>query len=80
LKAIFDVDNNFVWTTGDFSIHRQPERVTVYTDDLTIKANWDNKITWDIDVQKPFPAPAPPPGTNLNKPTDKPTTNINQKP
>lgn len=48
LKAIYDLDANRVWTTGDFRILRSPEPVTYYPGELEVKINWSLEQNWDI--------------------------------
>lgn len=48
LKAIYDLDGNRVWTTGDYNSGRQPEPVTYYSSELEVKINWALEQDWDI--------------------------------
>lgn len=48
LKAIYDLDSDGKWTTGDFNAGRQPEPVTYYPDELEVKINWALEQDWDI--------------------------------
>ncbi|MHC1731018.1 MAG: Ig-like domain-containing domain [Bacteroidales bacterium] len=48
LKAIYDIDGNRVWTTGDYNAGRQPEPVTYYSSELEVKINWALEQDWDI--------------------------------
>ena len=48
LKAIYDLDGNRVWTTGDYNAGRQPEAVTYYSSELEVKINWSLEQDWDI--------------------------------
>ncbi|MCK7536286.1 MAG: hypothetical protein MZV63_37525 [Marinilabiliales bacterium] len=41
LKAVYDLDSNRVWTTGDFNILRGPEPVSYYPGELEVKINWE---------------------------------------
>jgi uncharacterized protein (DUF2141 family) len=50
LKAIYDIDSNRMWTTGDFSVKRNPEPVTYYPGELDVKINWDLEQDWDLSV------------------------------
>lgn len=47
-RAIFDIDNNGEWTTGDFDLHRQPEPVTYYPEEIEIKENWEVVNPWTL--------------------------------
>ncbi len=48
LKAIYDLDSNRVWTTGDFNTLRNPEPVTFYPAELDVKINWSLEQDWDL--------------------------------
>ncbi|MFZ2286812.1 MAG: Ig-like domain-containing domain [Bacteroidales bacterium] len=50
LKAVYDLDSNRVWTTGDFNILRSPEPVTYYPGELEVKINWELRQDWDLRV------------------------------
>lgn len=48
LKAIYDLDSNRVWTTGDYDLGRLPEPVTYYSSELEVKINWALEQDWDL--------------------------------
>ena len=48
IRAIFDLDNNGKWTTGSFDLHRQPEPVQYYPEEIEIKENWDVVDVWEL--------------------------------
>ncbi len=48
LKMIIDIDGNGEWTTGDYTLKREPEPVTYYPDDIDIKASWMLEENWVI--------------------------------
>jgi hypothetical protein len=48
LKAIFDLNGDGIWTTGDFETHLQPEPVSYYPDELEMKPGWDADQDWDL--------------------------------
>lgn len=50
LRAIYDLNGDGQWTTGDFILHRQPEPVTYYRDELEIKEGWEVNQDWDLKV------------------------------
>lgn len=50
LKAVYDLDSNRVWTTGDFNLLRSPEPVTYYPAELEVKINWALEQDWDLGV------------------------------
>jgi hypothetical protein len=47
-RTIFDIDNNGEWTTGDFDLHRQPEPVSYYPEEIEIKENWEVVNPWKL--------------------------------
>jgi len=47
-RIIFDIDNNGEWTTGDFDLHRQPEPVSYYPEEIEIKENWEVVNPWTL--------------------------------
>jgi hypothetical protein len=48
VRAIFDLNNDGKWTTGDFDIRRQPEPVTYYPEEIEIKENWIITQPWEL--------------------------------
>jgi len=54
LKAIYDLNGDRKWTTGDFDIKRQPEPVSYYPSEIELKTGWDfifeDEKAWDISV------------------------------
>lgn len=45
LRILYDANKNGIWDTGDFSKHRQPERVfAIPGKTLNVRANWDNEV------------------------------------
>lgn len=50
LKAIYDLDSNRVWTTGNFNLRRNPEPVSFYPGELEVKINWVLEQDWDLGV------------------------------
>lgn len=48
LRLIIDNNNDKNWTTGNYMIKQQPEKVILYEKEITIRANWDNDISWII--------------------------------
>ncbi|MBI2968430.1 MAG: Ig-like domain-containing protein [Bacteroidetes bacterium] len=48
LKAIVDVNGNGKWDAGDYFNKIQPEQVYYYQQPLTIRANWEHEMEWDI--------------------------------
>lgn len=56
IRAIFDLNNNGKWTTGDFDIYRQPEPVSYYPEEIEIKENWIITQPWEL-VLKDYKEP-----------------------
>jgi hypothetical protein len=50
LKVIFDDNNNKKWDTGNYLKGIQPERVTIYRDEVTTRPNWDIEVSWDLNM------------------------------
>ncbi len=48
LRIVDDVNKNGKWDTGNFEEGRQPESVSYYPDAISLRANWDQLVTWDI--------------------------------
>jgi uncharacterized protein (DUF2141 family) len=51
LKAVYDLDSNRVWTTGDYDTGRNPEPVSYYPAELEVKINWALEQDWDLGVK-----------------------------
>jgi hypothetical protein len=51
MRMIFDVNGDGKWTTGDFDIHRQPEPVSYYPEELEIPENWEVKQPWVLELK-----------------------------
>jgi uncharacterized protein (DUF2141 family) len=51
IRVIYDLNGDGKWTTGDFTLGRQPEPVSYYPNEIDIKPGWDiEKQDWDIGV------------------------------
>jgi hypothetical protein len=48
IRAIFDLNNDGKWTTGDFDSHRQPEPVSYYPEEIEVKENWNITQPWEL--------------------------------
>jgi len=48
VKAIFDIDANGEWTTGDYDMNKQPEPVTYYPKKIDVKAGWEMIEDWQL--------------------------------
>lgn len=42
-----DTNNNGIWDTGNWKLQQQPENTLALEPDVSIKANWENKIEWN---------------------------------
>jgi hypothetical protein len=51
IRAIFDINNDGKWTTGDFDIHRQPEPVSYYPEETEIPENWQKTLLWELEMK-----------------------------
>jgi len=51
LRAIFDLNGDGKWTTGDFSAGRQPEPVSYYPEEHKIRVNWTDNEDWDLQLK-----------------------------
>jgi hypothetical protein len=50
LRAIYDINKNKEWDTGDFLEKRQAEEVIYYSKDIDIRANWDVEQVFDLSI------------------------------
>ncbi|MGI6479175.1 MAG: Ig-like domain-containing protein [Salinivirgaceae bacterium] len=48
LRLFVDSNGNKKWDTGDYYKKLLPELVLTYGKDITIRANWDTEITWNL--------------------------------
>lgn len=46
LKIIFDENDNGKWDTGNYLEKIQPEKVSIYPEEIKIRSNWDLDIDW----------------------------------
>ena len=47
VRMYMDLNEDGKWTTGDWSLKRQPEPVYYFQSKLNLKANWDFEETFD---------------------------------
>lgn len=57
-RVVFDVNGNGEYDTGDYDLRLQPEAVAYFPKKITLRKNWDQNLTWDVnatpvDCQKP---------------------------
>jgi hypothetical protein len=48
LKAIYDINENKKWDTGNYLKHIQPEPIFLYALPKALRSNWDVEISWII--------------------------------
>ena len=48
VRAIFDLDNNGKWTTGDYELKRQPEPVSYYPAEIDVPENFFITQPWEL--------------------------------
>jgi hypothetical protein len=48
LKLIEDSNHNGEWDTGNYLKHLQPENIFYYKEYLTVRANWDVDVKWNV--------------------------------
>lgn len=46
LKVVYDTNNNGEWDTGEYSTGTQPERISIYPEEVEIRSNWDLEVEW----------------------------------
>ncbi len=46
LKLIADENKNGKWDTGNYLLHKQPERVIYYINPVKIRSGWDMDVEW----------------------------------
>ena len=51
IRAIYDLNSDGLWTTGDFTLGRQPEPVSFYPQEIEIKKDWNIENEWDLKVK-----------------------------
>lgn len=48
IKLLLDVNDNKIWDSGNYYLHKQPERIIFYEKSLTVRANWEMEIQWNV--------------------------------
>jgi len=48
LKLIFDGNQNQRWDSGNYYRQVQPEKIVFYEKTLTVRANWEMEIEWNV--------------------------------
>lgn len=54
IKIIHDENGNKKWDTGSLLRHIQPETVEYNPENITVRANWDVDVKWDLNYIKPI--------------------------
>lgn len=67
LRVVIDENDNYLWDTGDYRTKRQPENVYYYPSSFDAKANWEDIINFDVDLE----STSKPVDILKNKPVDK---------
>ncbi len=50
LRLIDDIDLDGMWTSLDYSKHRQAEKVYYFSEELLVRSNWEQKLKWQLDL------------------------------
>ncbi len=48
ISVIEDRNKDGVWTTGNYELKRQPEKIFVIPEKVEIRPNWENEVTVDL--------------------------------
>jgi len=48
LRIVEDIDRNHLWTYSHFGTHRQPEKVWIYSESITLRSNWEMEVIFRI--------------------------------
>jgi hypothetical protein len=51
LRVIYDLNGDGKWTTGDFTLHRQPEPVSYYPGEIELRTGYELEQDWDIGIK-----------------------------
>ncbi len=51
LRLIFDENKNGQWDTGSYFQGEQPEKVIYFPETVTVRANWDIELKWNLSDQ-----------------------------
>lgn len=52
LRLIIDENGNRKWDTGNYQGKRQPEKVMYHSQKITVRANWDIEMEWNLPEAK----------------------------
>jgi hypothetical protein len=51
-KAIYDVNKNKKWDTGNWGKRLQPEKTVFYKNEISVRSSWDMDVSWELDLPK----------------------------
>lgn len=51
LRAIFDLNGDRAWTTGDYDRKRQPEPVIYYSNEIEMRTDWKVENDWSPEIK-----------------------------
>jgi uncharacterized protein (DUF2141 family) len=51
VRAIYDINGDGKWTTGDYTTKQQPEPVSYFKSEVEIKINFQIEEDWDVSVR-----------------------------
>jgi len=51
VRVIYDLNGDGKWTTGDYSLKRQPEPVSYYPGEIEVKIDWEIQQDWDVGIK-----------------------------
>ena len=51
IRVIYDLNGDGKWTTGDFTLHRQPEPVSYYPGEIELRTGYELEQDWDIGIK-----------------------------
>ena len=54
VRIVSDVNGNGQWDTGNYEKGIQPEKVVYYMEKVTVRANWDIKVEFNVGMYTPL--------------------------
>ncbi len=49
MKMIYDTNGDGKWTTGNYTIHQQAEKIIYYPGEINVRSNWDLELDWKVE-------------------------------